>query len=162
MNELKPATKSARAAKRKARLPELSPLQFVAMGLLLDGERRIDDFRAELTEHGGPKSASAFSQLMDRLARSSYVTYRFERVTCEGFTTRRRICRITDLGLLVWQATRQFYATFSTPAADLVPEKVDETQYFHLPPKERRARATKEFAKTLEDIFLKILNQQAR
>ncbi|MBN1910565.1 MAG: hypothetical protein JW818_12545 [Pirellulales bacterium] len=131
--------KKANEAKWPKRLPEVTPLQFFVIGLLLQGEKTVPEIRRELNRLNVTGSSGALSRLMKRLCHRAYVCYRSEKGWIGKTPVERRVYCVSNLGLVVWRATRRFYAQFPLPVANLVPEDVIEAELMHLPPNERSA-----------------------
>jgi DNA-binding PadR family transcriptional regulator len=55
------------------RLPPLTPLQFLVLATLRDGERAGRDIRDTLARHDAKRSAAAFYQTMARLERAQLI-----------------------------------------------------------------------------------------
>ena len=92
------------------RLPQLTHLQFLVLGLLHDGEQAGRTIRAALEQHGVSRTAPAFYQLMARLERDGLVEGRYEQISVGGqaVTERRYILRARGRDL--WTQARDFYA----------------------------------------------------
>src|SRR5262245_18231427 len=90
-------------------LPRISHLQFLALGILQDGERAGREMRTVALRFGVRRSAAAFYQMMARLERDHLVEgwYHQIRVGDQGVT--ERLCRITSAGTKAWAQTREFY-----------------------------------------------------
>ena len=121
------------------RLPEITALQFAVLSLLFAGEKTGRDLRRQLQNCGGPRTSAAFSQLMTRLQDAAYVQARRCTPTAHHQQTPRESrYRLTDLGLIVWQATRRFYNSFDPPPPDLEVVPTDEAQFADRHPTDRR------------------------
>ena len=91
------------------RLPDISPLQFLALGMLLNGERPGREIRAESKRFGVRHTRAAFYQFMARLERDGLVEGRYEAVQgAEQRVTERRYA-ITAAGRRAWQGARAFH-----------------------------------------------------
>ncbi len=137
-----------------SRLPEITALQFVVLSLLLAGEQTGRQLRHEVQKWHAGRSPAAFSQLMTRLTHAAYVHVDWHADdaaddAADGQAARVCRYRVTDLGLIVWQAARRFYAGFDPPRADLQPMATDEAQFAGYPAPQRRAMLKKTIAKTL-------------
>ena len=137
-------------------LPEMTPLQFTLVHLLFDGPKTGQELRFELQRRGMSRTPTAFSRLMQRLRASAFVHRDTLIETVDGRTIRRRTYRVTDLGLIVWTTTRQFYAHF--PPAPLDAETVPTTigQFAAYGPKERKALAQKDLTDTMMKTFRRL------
>jgi DNA-binding PadR family transcriptional regulator len=92
-----------------ARLPDISPLQFLALGMLLGGEQSGRRIREEARRYGVRRSRAAFYQFMARLERDGLVEGRYEVVQgSEQRVTERRYA-ITAAGRRAWQGARAFH-----------------------------------------------------
>lgn len=132
-------------------LPELTPLQFAALSLLFSGEKTARQLREQLESRGGPKTPAAFSQLMGRLQKGTYIVAGRE---CRA-DRRASQCRyrVTDLGVIVWQATRKFYASFPPPPPDLEPVATDEAEFAEHPSGRRGALVKQKYFNALLRAF---------
>jgi hypothetical protein len=67
-------------------------------------------------------------------------------------------CRLaaTDIGLMSWNATRDFFARFPAPPADFVPVPTDEGRLAHLPARVRKSILTKRTKKDLREVLERI------
>ncbi len=132
-----------------SRLPEITALQFVVLSLLLAGEQTGRQLRHQLEKWRAGRSPAAFTQLMTRLTHAAYVHVHWQADDDDGQAA--RVCRyqVTDLGLIVWQAARQFYAGFDPPPADLQPVATDEAQFADYPARQRRAMLKKKIVRRL-------------
>jgi DNA-binding PadR family transcriptional regulator len=91
------------------RLPDISPLQFLALGMLLSGEQPGREIREEARRFGVRRSRAAFYQFMARLERAGLVVGRYEVVQgSEQRVTERRYA-ITGAGRRAWQEARAFH-----------------------------------------------------
>ncbi len=121
--------------------PEITALQFAVLGLLFSGEKSGQQLQRMLRRHGGPRTAAAFSQLIGRMQRAVYIDVMRENRPGRRFSECR--CRVTDLGVIVWQAARHFYDSFDPPPADLQSVQTEEAQFAHHPPTQRTALVKK-------------------
>ncbi len=136
------------------RLPEITALQFALLSLLLAGEKTGRDLRRQLQDCGGPRTPAAFSQLMARLQDAAYVHARRSTPTAHSQQTLRESrYRLTDLGLIVWQATRRFYNAFDPPPPDLEVVPTDEAQFADRHPTERRKLVKQKYARAMQKAF---------
>jgi DNA-binding PadR family transcriptional regulator len=92
-------------------IPEITHLQFLVLGLLIDAPQAGRQIRADLHEHDVRRTAPAFYQMMARLEDSGWVTGWYEQSVADGQILKERHYRLTAAGLRAWRATRDFYAT---------------------------------------------------
>lgn len=90
-------------------LPEITHLQFLVLGTLLDEGRAGKEIRERLSRHGARRSGPAFYQLMARLEDAGLVEGRYEQRVEEGRVLKERSYRLTASGRAAWEATRDFY-----------------------------------------------------
>jgi DNA-binding PadR family transcriptional regulator len=91
------------------RLPEITHLQFLVLGMLLDDPRAGRDIRQELARHGIRRTAPAFYQMMARLEDASLVEGWYDQRVVEGQLIKERHYRLRPPGRRAWNATRDFY-----------------------------------------------------
>ena len=137
------------------KLPEITALQFVALGLLMVGDKSGRQLRDELSQWDGPGSSAGFSQLMGRMRQASYV--RIDRQGRSGQRFSECRYRVTDLGVMVWQAARGFYASFDEPTPDLEPVTTLEGRFFDHPASQRKELVKQLFADTMFGACKKLL-----
>jgi DNA-binding PadR family transcriptional regulator len=99
---------------QKNRLPRLTHLQFLVLGLLRNGEQPGRLVRETLARHGAKRSAPAFYQLMARLERDGLVEGWYEQITVGGQGVTERRYRIRPIGTQLWTEARDFYAAIGT------------------------------------------------
>src|SRR5687768_15371466 len=92
------------------RLPRLTHLQFLVLGLLRHGEQPGRTIRETLAAHGVKRTAPAFYQLMARLERDGLVEGWYEQITAGDQTVTERRYRIRAQGTKLWAEARDFYA----------------------------------------------------
>jgi hypothetical protein len=125
----------------------LTELQFVVVHLLFCGPKTPGELRRALGELGMGRSLSSFSRLVRRLEWDQCVDVEYERP--EG-GRRLRECRLaaTDIGVMRWNATRNFFAGFASPPEGFTPVATEEGKLAHLPARVRKGilkrRAKKE------------------
>ena len=95
---------------QKPRLPRLTHLQFLVLGLLSNGEQPGRLVRETLSNHGAKHTAPAFYQLMARLERDGLVEGWYEQITVGGQAVTERRYRIRPVGTKLWTEARDFYA----------------------------------------------------
>ena len=101
--------------------PKITPLQFeILLALILRGKMYGRELRGELTRQGQPLSHSAFSHLMGRLTKASYVTKEIDEREKGDFA--ERIYSVTENGLDVWA---EMVAYFRQNIADLLARNKD-------------------------------------
>jgi DNA-binding PadR family transcriptional regulator len=91
------------------RLPEITHLQFLVLGLLIDAPRAGRDIRAELRRHGVRRSAPAFYQMMARLEDTGQVEGWYDQKVIDGQLIKERHYRTRPAGARAWAVTRDFY-----------------------------------------------------
>ena len=94
---------------QNSRLPRLTHLQFLVLGLLRGGERPGRDLRAGIAAHGVRRSAPAFYQLMARLERDRLVDGWYQQVSAGDQVVTERRYRIRPAGAKSWSEARDFY-----------------------------------------------------
>lgn len=92
------------------RIPRLTHLQFLVLGLLHDGEQPGRVLRETLAAHGARRTAPAFYQLMARLERDGLVEGRYEQITVNDQAVTERRYAIRPHGARLWTEARDFYA----------------------------------------------------
>jgi DNA-binding PadR family transcriptional regulator len=92
------------------RLPAITPLQFLVLGLVRSGEQPGRFIRHVLADQGARRSAPAFYQLMARLERDGLVEGRYHPIAVGDQAVNERRYRITPAGASAWTRTRTFYA----------------------------------------------------
>lgn len=135
------------------RLPEITALQFALLSLLFEGEKTGRQLRHQLKRCGGPRTAAAFSQLMDRMQYAAYVQGELCPRTAGAQTVRESRYRLTDLGLIVWHAARRFYNNFDPPPPDLEVVPTDEAEFADRHPSERRKLVKQKYARAMQKAF---------
>jgi DNA-binding PadR family transcriptional regulator len=97
-------------------IPKITPLQFLIIGLLIDGEMSGRELRDRLAAFGERKGFPAFYRLMGRMEEGGSVAGRYETREHEDQTTRERFYRATTEGIAAWEEARTFFAwTEATP-----------------------------------------------
>lgn len=96
------------------RIPRLTHLQFLVLGLLHDGEQPGRVLRDTLAAHGARRTAPAFYQLMARLERDGLAEGRYEQITVNDQSVTERRYAITPSGSRLWSEARDFYAAASS------------------------------------------------
>jgi DNA-binding PadR family transcriptional regulator len=93
------------------RIPKLTHLQFLVLGLLRGGERSGRTLRDAIAAHGVKRSAPAFYQLMARLERDRLVDGWYEQITVGDQAVTERRYRLRPTGAKLWAEARDFYTT---------------------------------------------------
>ena len=91
------------------RLPAITHLQFLVLGLLRDHPQAGRDIRAELQRHGVRRTAPAFYQMMARLEDASLVEGWYDQKVVDGQLIKERHYRLRPAGTRAWTVTRDFY-----------------------------------------------------
>jgi DNA-binding PadR family transcriptional regulator len=99
------------------KLPKITHMQFLVLGLLRDAEQPGRVIREALAAHGVKRSAPAFYQLMARLERDGLIDGWYEAIVVGDQAVRERRYRITAAGTRAWRQTRAFYETVAAAAA---------------------------------------------
>src|SRR3954468_2169743 len=98
------------------KLPAITPMQFLVLGLLREDEQPGRVLREALEAHGVKRSAPAFYQLMARLERDRLVDGWDEQVTAGDQAVTERRYRLRPAGARRWAEARDFYATLIAQA----------------------------------------------
>src|SRR6476659_10615110 len=93
----------------KARLPDLTHLQFLVLGVLHGGEQPGRVVRDALAGFGVRRTAAAFYQMMARLERDRLIDGYYGQVVVGDQSVTERRYRITPAGTRIWSDTRAFY-----------------------------------------------------
>lgn len=134
-------------------LPEMSGLQFLVVQLLLAGSQSGAELRRMMQEAGAKIGPPSFSRLMQRMEKAGYVQAKLKSTkSARRFANPRRF-DVTDLGVALWQQTREFYTTGDDPAGNLVPIITEEGQLAHLPQNHRRALIRRRIHRKVKRIF---------
>jgi DNA-binding PadR family transcriptional regulator len=91
------------------RLPAITHLQFLVLGLLRDEPQPGRGIRAELGRHGVRRTAPAFYQLMARLEDAGLVEGWYDQKIVGGQLIKERHYRLRPAGARAWAVTRDFY-----------------------------------------------------
>jgi DNA-binding PadR family transcriptional regulator len=95
----------------QARIPRITHLQFLVLGMLRGSTRRGRHVRRELAKHGVRRSGPAFYQMMARLEDAGLVTGASDQKIVAGQIIKERQYALTAAGAAAWTATRDFYVT---------------------------------------------------
>jgi DNA-binding PadR family transcriptional regulator len=96
------------------RIPEVTHLQFLVLGALVDGERAGRDIRDLIARYGVRRTSAAFYQMMARLERQRWVEGWYDQVTVGDQAVTERRYRLKPAGARAWNDARAFYALFET------------------------------------------------
>jgi len=99
------------------RIPRLTHLQFLVLGLLREGEQPGRVIRDAIAAHGLKRSAPAFYQLMARLERDRLVDGWYEQVAAGDQAVTERRYRLRPAGAKLWTEARDFYTTLIARSA---------------------------------------------
>jgi len=91
------------------RLPTITHLQFLVLGVLLSGEQPGRVVRDTIAGYGVRRSAPAFYQMMARLERDGLIEGWYEQITVGDQAVTERRYRIKAAGSKLWNETRAFY-----------------------------------------------------
>ena len=101
------------------RLPPLTSLQYLVLGVLRGSEQPGRAVRDAMTRHGVRSSAPAFYQMMARLEKDRLVDGRYEQITVGDQAVTERRYRITADGKKRWSEARAFYEHVARAATKL-------------------------------------------
>jgi DNA-binding PadR family transcriptional regulator len=91
------------------RLPAITHLQFLVLGVLLAGEQSGRAIREAIAGYGVRRSAPAFYQMMARLERDRLVEGWYQQITVGDQAVTERRYRIASAGSRLWREARTFY-----------------------------------------------------
>src|SRR5262245_44603796 len=94
----------------QARIPRITHLQFLVLGMLRGHVRRGRHVRRELGKHGVKRDGPAFYQMMARLEDAGLVSGAYDQKIVAGQIIKERRYTLTDRGEAAWSATRSFYS----------------------------------------------------
>jgi len=94
----------------RQRIPEITHLQFLVLGMLRGGERPGRAIRRTLKRHGIDRSGPAFYQMMARLEDAGLVSGEYDQKIVDGQIIKERRYTLTPRGEAAWTATRAFYS----------------------------------------------------
>lgn len=92
------------------RLPGITHLQFLVLGLLQDQEQAGRQIREVLLRYGVRSTSAAFYQMMARLERDRLIEGWYEQITIGDQAVTERRYRIRPPGGRLWREARAFYA----------------------------------------------------
>ncbi len=93
----------------ESRLPELTHLQFLVLGLLQRGPVAGKQIRSGLSRFGIRKSGPAFYQLMARIEEAGWIAGEYKQRDVGGQKVRERHYKILGEGRAAWRASQAFY-----------------------------------------------------
>jgi DNA-binding PadR family transcriptional regulator len=93
----------------RRRIPEITHLQFLVLGLLRQSPRLGRELRAELGRHAIRRSGPAFYQMMARLEDAGLVAGEYDQKIVGGQIIKERRYDVTPQGAAAWMLTRDFY-----------------------------------------------------
>src|SRR5215204_620855 len=99
------------------RVPAITHLQFLVLGVLRPRARLGRHLRRRLEKHGVRRSAPAFYQMMARLEDAGWVEGSYTQQIVDGQIIKERGYRITATGQKAWTAPRDFYLDTASRAA---------------------------------------------
>ena len=94
----------------RQRIPEITHLQFLVLGMLRGGGRKGRTIRRTLKRHGIDRSGPAFYQMMARLEDAGLVSGEYDQKIVDGQIIKERRYTLTPRGETAWTATRAFYS----------------------------------------------------
>jgi len=95
----------------RPRIPEITHLQFLVLGLLRRGDRPGRLLRRALARHGVERTGPAFYQMMARLEDAGLVSGEYEQKVVAGQIIKERRYALTPRGDAAWTSTRAFYSS---------------------------------------------------
>ena len=93
----------------RQRIPEITHLQFLVLGLLRQSGRLGRDLRRELARQGIKRTSPAFYQMMARLEDGGLVSGEYDQKVVAGQMIKERRYVATAAGASAWNSTRDFY-----------------------------------------------------
>ena len=94
----------------RPRIPDITHLQFLVLGLLRRGDRPGRLLRRALARHGVERTGPAFYQMMARLEDAGLVAGEYEQKVVDGQIIKERRYALTPRGDAAWISTRAFYS----------------------------------------------------
>ena len=91
------------------RIPAITHLQFLVLGLLRTAPQRGRDLRRQLARHGVRRTGPAFYQMMARLEDAGFIEGEYDQKIVEGQIIKERRYTLTPAGAAAWSRTRDFY-----------------------------------------------------
>ena len=99
------------------KLPGITHLQFLVLGLLQAGEQPGREIRDVLVRYGVKSTTAAFYQMMARIERDRLVEGWYEQITIGDQAVTERRYRIKPAGERAWKDARAFYESVALAAA---------------------------------------------
>src|SRR5262245_44623499 len=93
----------------RRRMPDITHLQFLVLGMLRSAPQHGRLLRKELSRHGVRRSGPAFYQMMARLEESGLVEGEYDQKVISGQIIKERRYTLTSTGTVAWNSTRDFY-----------------------------------------------------
>src|SRR4029078_9153999 len=90
----------------RGRIPEITHLQFLVLGMLRGGERTGRLVRRTPKRHGIARSGPAFYQMMARLEDAGLVAGQYDQKIVDGQIIKEARYSLTASGETAWRATR--------------------------------------------------------
>jgi DNA-binding PadR family transcriptional regulator len=94
----------------RRRIPDITHLQFLVLGMLRAGERPGRLVRRALARHGIARTGPAFYQMMARLEDAGLVRGEYDQKIVAGQIIKERRYMLTPRGDAAWTSTRAFYS----------------------------------------------------
>jgi DNA-binding PadR family transcriptional regulator len=94
----------------RPRIPDITHLQFLVLGMLRAGARPGRLLRRGLARHGIARTGPAFYQMMARLEDAGLVGGEYDQKIVEGQIIKERRYTLTPRGDAAWTSTRAFYS----------------------------------------------------
>jgi DNA-binding PadR family transcriptional regulator len=94
----------------RPRIPEITHLQFLVLGMLRAGERPGRSLRRGLARNGIARTGPAFYQMMARLEDAGLVGGEYEQKIVDGQIIKERRYALAPRGDAAWTSTRAFYS----------------------------------------------------
>ena len=94
----------------RRRIPDVTHLQFLVLGMLRAGERPGRFVRRALARHGIARTGPAFYQMMARLEDAGLVSGEYDQKIVDGQIIKERRYTLTPEGDAAWTSTRAFYS----------------------------------------------------
>jgi DNA-binding PadR family transcriptional regulator len=100
----------------RRRLPPITHLQYLVLGILQAGERPGRVIRDVVAGYGVRQSGPAFYQMMARLEREGLIDGRYEQISAGDQMVKERRYKLRPAGSKLWAETRGFYETVDLAA----------------------------------------------
>ena len=94
----------------RPRIPDITHLQFLVLGILRAGERPGRFVRRALARHGISRTGPAFYQMMARLEDAGLIGGEYDQKIVGGQIIKERRYTLTPAGDAAWTSTRAFYS----------------------------------------------------